>query len=66
MENNWKEIRKENYKRLRAVGYNSFEANQLKDYSPQKVNYFIQMKKQFEEWKHETIKEKGKPRYGKE
>lgn len=60
MTNNWEMIRKENYKRLRAVGYNSYEANQLKDYSPQKVDYFIQMRKKFEDWKHETILKEGK------
>jgi hypothetical protein len=66
MENNWIKIRKENYRKLREVGYNSYESNQLKDYSPQKVDYFIQMRKQFEKWKSEYIKEKGKPRNGKE
>lgn len=62
MENNWHEIRKENYKRLRSVGYNSYESNQLKDYSPQKVDYFIRMRQAFEDWKEEFIKKEGKQR----
>jgi len=36
--------RNENYKRLRKVGFNSYEANRFKDLKPSKVERLIQLR----------------------
>lgn len=52
--------RKEKYHLLRNAGFNSFEANKLKEYSWEKVHYFIVMQEKFERYKMKMIQEKGR------
>ena len=42
-----KEIRQDNYLRLRRAGYNSRKANKYKDYSQDTVNNLIEVAEQF-------------------
>lgn len=57
--------RKIKYELLREAGFTGVEANRLKDYSWDKVNYFVEMNSKYKHWLQEELDKKGKPR-GKE
>jgi hypothetical protein len=48
------------YYLLKEAGFNSREANQLKDYSWDKVNYFIDTNMRLKKYIQEQIKLRGK------
>lgn len=48
------------YYLLKEAGFNSKEANQLKDYSWEKVNYFIDTNLKYREYLNQQIRLRGK------
>jgi hypothetical protein len=48
------------YYLLKEAGFNSREANQLKDYSWEKVNYFIDTNLKYREYLQQQIRLRGK------
>jgi hypothetical protein len=54
--------RKVKYDLLRESGFTSVEANRLKDYSWDKVNYFVDMNMKYRTWLNEELNRKGKQR----
>lgn len=52
--------RKVRYQLLREAGFTSYEANRLKDYSLEKIEYFIDMNKKYKEWLKHEVNAKGK------
>lgn len=47
-----------NYYRLKAVGFNSFEANRLKDHSKKRIEAYIELKEKHNEELKELIEKK--------
>ena len=45
--NNTNQLRKENYKKLKDVGYNSYEANRYKDRSEKKIKQLLDARNNF-------------------
>lgn len=54
------ESRKVKYSLLKEAGFTSREANKLKDYSWDKVNYFIEANYNYKSWLNHEIKVRSK------
>jgi len=48
--------RKKKYTLLKEAGFNSYDANRLKDYSWDKVNYFIETNHKYKSWLEHEMK----------
>jgi hemerythrin superfamily protein len=52
--------RKDKYEAMRAVGFNSFEANKLKDRTWDKVKQYIEYRKAYNKYMNDLIERTGR------